>query len=77
MGGAIGILAIGVAVWALIALFTAKSEGARRIKWVVVGLFVLGLGAIVVSIGGFGALAVVLLGLAVLAWIVLGFVKKS
>ena len=59
MGGAIGILAIGAAIWAAIELFTAKSEGARRIKWVVVGLFMLWLGAIVVSEGGFGALAVV------------------
>lgn len=56
-------------------LLRSPSEGARRVRWVVGGGFVLFVGAIIVQSLGVGAALATVAVLAVITWVVRGFRK--
>lgn len=70
-------LVIGGAAHLVWKLLRSQSEGARRVRWVLLGLVTLFVGAIVLQSFGFGTLVATVLAGGVVYWIYAGFKKKG
>lgn len=68
---------VGLSIWAIKALLTAKSEGARRTRLVLGGAAALGIAAMLFTLGGPVIFAVELVTLGATIWIFKGFKKGS
>lgn len=68
---------VGLCIWAIKALLTAKSEGARRTRLVLGGAAALGIAAMLFTLGGPVIFAVELVTLGAIFWIFKGFKKGS
>jgi hypothetical protein len=68
---------VGLSIWAIKALLTAKSEGARRTRLVLGGAAALGIAAMLFALGGPVVFAVELVILGAIIWVFKGFKKGS
>jgi len=68
---------VGLCIWAIKALLTAKSEGARRTRLVLGSAAALGIAAMLFALGGPVVFAVELVTLGAIVWIFKGFKKGS
>ncbi|GEM_PF-4197587 len=66
---------VGLVLWGITALLTAKGEGARRIRIVFGGVLALGAAAVVFALGGPVAVIITLAIIATGVWVVRGFKK--
>lgn len=66
---------VGLALWGITTLLTAKGEGARRIRLVFSGLLALGATAVVFALGGPVAVLITLAVIGTGVWIAQGFKK--
>lgn len=66
---------VGLVLWGITALLTAKGEGARRIRLVFGGALALGAAAVVFALGGPVAVLITLAVIGTGVWIAKGFKK--
>lgn len=66
---------VGLALWGITALLTAKGEGARRIRLVFGGVLALGAAAVVFRLGGPVAAIITLAIIGAGVWVARGFNK--
>lgn len=66
---------IGLALWGITALLSAKGEGARRIRLILGGVLALGAAAVVFALGGPVAVIITLATIGAGVWVARGFKK--